>query len=298
MRIAYLVIAYNNPKLLKKEIMRLSSRNCAFFVHIDKKSSIEEFADIRGENVQFTESRLPVYWGGFCHVHAVRLVLREALRSLQKFDYFVLQSGSDYPLRSDKYIQRFFEENYGAEFMNIIRIPSEQGGVPLSKINRLWFDGSKPWRQLGSRVLAKAGLGERDYREHLGSLEPYAGDGWWALSRSACEYVLEFAESNPHVEKYFQTTLAPDEMFFHTILGNSPFRSRIRRGLFYLDWTAGGAHPAAISEKHLALFEGRDRVLLDDVWGTGEALFTRKFSDRRLDLVDRVEEMIRRKDGG
>jgi hypothetical protein len=297
MRIAYLVVGYNNPHLLQREIRALSGEDAGFFIHIDKKSDIRDFSRIGGSNVVFSDTRLPIHWGGFAHVEAVLQLLRQVLGEVIPYDYCVLQSGSDYPLRSSRYIHSFFSENRGAEFINIAKIPRAEAGVPLSKVNRVWFDGSRPFRQLVFRGLTKVGLAQRDYRRYLGSLMPFGGDGWWALTTEACRYIVKFAADNPHVAEYFRETLAPDEMFFHTILGNSEFASRARRGLFFLDWSAGGAHPAMINERHAAFFEAQDRILLDDSWGTGEALFTRKFSDRRLDLVDRIEEMIRRKDG-
>ena len=51
-----------------------------------------------------------------------------------------------------------------------------------------------------------------------------------------------------------------------------------------------------INERHVELFEAQERVWLDDVWGCGEALFTRKLSDDRLDLARRIDDMIARKD--
>ena len=298
MKVAYLVVAHSNPQLLKREIHLLSSGDCAFFIHVDQKSNIEEFNEIRGENVFFSERRLPVYWGGFSVVQAVLLLLQQALDRRDKFDYCVLLSGSNYPLRSGKYIHTFLKENRGVEFMNIVRIPNEERGMPLSKINRFWFEPDKPIRRLVTRILAKLGLAQRDHRKSLGSLEPYAGDMWWALTKDACQYVLEFVERNPQVEKYFQTTAAPDEMFFHTILGNSAFASRIQRSLYYQDWSAHGLHPAVIDDRHVALFETQDKVWLDDIWGSGEALFTRKLSDERLDLAQRIDDLIARKDNG
>lgn len=298
MRIAYLVVAHNNPKLLQRKIRILSDPDCGFFIHIDSKSDIREFSQISGGNVVFSERRFAVPWGGFALVDATLTLLRQALSSSDAFDYFVLQSGSDYPLRGSRYIHSFFEESRNLEFINIARIPTPEAGIPLSKINRVWYDDTKRLRQITSRGLAKIGLATRDYRKFLGNLEPFAGDQWWALTAEACRHILEFTESHPHVVEYFQKTLAPDEMFFHTILGNSRFASRMQRCLFYLDWAAGGPHPAMIDDKHLDLFEKQDRIVISDRWGAGEALFTRKLSDQRLDLVDRIDEMIRRKDGG
>jgi core-2/I-Branching enzyme len=296
MKIAYLVFAYKNPQVLRRAIAKLSARDCAFFIHIDQKSSIDEFFQIQGDNVFFSEKRIRVYWAEFSGVQAILLLMRQALRSPENYDYCVLLSGSDYPLRSAKYIHTFLEEKRGIEFISTVRMPSEAAGKPISRINTLRFQSTAPVRRFVVRVLARLGLAERDYRKYLGSLEPYSGSTWWALTRDACQYILEFVERNRLVGEYFQYTFAPEEMFFHTILGNSSFSARIGRNLLYEDWSTGGAHPAMINDRHLALFETQDKVCLSDVWGSGEVLFARKFSDDSLELVQRIDDMIARKE--
>jgi hypothetical protein len=296
MKIAYLVFAYKNPQLLKRAIGTLSSDNCAFFIHIDQKSIIKEFFRIGGENIFFSDKRIPVYWAEFSGVQAILLLLRRALERSQDYDYIVLLSGSDYPLRSRKYIHTFLEENRGSEFMNIVKVPNEAAGKPISRINTMRIQSDKPVSRLAVRALAKLGLAQRDYRKHLEGLEPYSGNTWWALTRDACQYMLEFVERNQHVEKYFHTVFAPEEFFFHTILGNSPFSHRIQRNLLYEDWSARGAHPAIITEQHIAQFEAQEKVYVNDVYGSGEVLFARKFSDDSMDLLQRIDDMIGRKE--
>ena len=128
-------------------------------------------------------------------------------------------------------------------------------------------------RRLGSRILAKVGLATRDYRKYLGGLEPYSGITWWTLSRSACEYVLNFSETNPHVERFFRNTFAPEESYIHTILGNSPLRDRIRGNLLFEDWTPGADHlPQNLTTRHVGFLEEQEKVWLDDLYGRREAL--------------------------
>lgn len=296
MKIAYLVFAYKNPRLLKREIGALSSEDCSFFIHIDKKSDIREFSEIKGENVFLSEQRLPVYWAEFSGVQAILLLIRQALRGPQDYDYFILLSGSEYPIRSAKYIHTFLGERYGLEFINIVKMPNEAAGKPISRINTLRIQSDKPYRRFALRVMAKVGLAQRDYRKYLGGLEPYAGNTWWALTREACQYISDFVTGNHQVEEYFQNVFAPEETFFHTILGNSPFRSRTRRNLVYEDWSAQGAHPAMINGQHVASFESTEKVHIDDVYGSGELLFARKFSDDFLNLLGPIDDMIRRKE--
>lgn len=295
-KIAYLILAHNNPLVLKRAIGTLSCEDCEFFIHIDKKSSMADFSGIGGENVHFCETRLPVYWGEFSQVQAILLLLRTALGSSQNSDYCVLISGSDYPLRSGRYIHAFLAANQLVEFMNFVKVPAP--GKPLSRINTLRFQSNQPVRRFVARALAKLGLAQRDYRKYLGNIEAYSGSTWWALTRDACQYILEFVEQNYQFVKYFEDVFAADEAFFHTILGNSPFKSRIRRNLVYEDWSASVAHPAMINHRHIAFFEEQDEVRVHDIFGDGESLFTRKFSDRNVELLRRMDDMIERKERG
>lgn len=294
MKIAYLLFAYTNPWLIERVISKLSTEDCAFFVHIDQKTSMEEFSRLRGDNVFFAEKRIPVYWAEFTGIEAILLLIRQALASAQDYEYFVLLSGSDYPLRSAGYIHSFLERNRGTEFMSIVKVPAP--GKPLSRINTLRLPSSKPVRRFAVRVLARMGLAQRDYRKYLGSLEAYAGNTWWALTRDACQYISEFAQHNQHVAEYFQNVFAPEESFFHTILGNSAFKSRIRKNLLYEDWSTQAAHPAMINDQHIAFFEAHEKVSVSDLFGDGEFLFARKFSDDSLALLDRIDDMIKGKE--
>jgi hypothetical protein len=93
-------------------------------------------------------------------------------------------------------------------------------------------------------------------------------------------------------------------MFFHTILGNSPLRPRVRRSLVYADWSVTGsvsgsipgAHPAMLNGDHMRFFEAQEKIWVEDEWGPGEMLFARKFSDDNPDLLQRIDDMIERKE--
>ncbi|HEV2146718.1 MAG TPA: beta-1,6-N-acetylglucosaminyltransferase [Longimicrobiaceae bacterium] len=296
MKIAYLVLAHDNPKHLERLAGALSSRSSAVFVHIDRRSSLDRFSNLPRDSVHVSRERIPVYWGDFSQVDAILLLLRSALSARDRFDYFVLLSGTDYPLQPAAYIESFFERNRGREFMNIVRMPCEAAGKPISRLTtyRPRPDASRVTR-FGRKLLVRTGVipARRDYEPHLRGLAPYAGSTWWALSRDACTYILSFADTERRVVEFFEHTVCPDESFFQTILGNSPFRERIERNLTYADWSAGGDSPAYLTEQHLELFEASAHVTLDDVYGVGEALFARKFRDEAADLVVRLDRRAR-----
>jgi hypothetical protein len=176
-------------------------------------------------------------------------------------------------------------------------MPNSEAGKPISRLNTLRLQSDRLLAlQIAVKVLARLHLVTRDHRKYLGSLQPYSGNTWWALTSEACRYILSFVEQYQAVVDFFENTFAPEETFFHTILGNSDFKSRMRRNLVYEDWSTQGAHPEMIGERDLAFFEAQISVTVDDVFGSGEVLFARKYSDETLQLIDRVDAMIARKE--
>jgi len=294
MKIAYLILAHNNPKHLLRLIKSLSSNSSYFFIHLDRKSINENFTFINDINLIFLEERISVYWGDFSQVEAILSLIRKSIAQENSFDYYVLLSGTDYPLRSVAYIENFFKCNFGKEFINIVQMPCNEIGKPISRLTTF-----KPRSgQLSSRIagifrkiMVRMGAlqAERDYKSYLNNLTPYGGSTWWALSRDACEYILEFVDNNPLVVKFFKNTLCPDEAFFQTILGNSHFMKKIKRNLTFTDWSGGASSPAYISERHVGLFQSNSGFTLNDKYGTGEAIFARKFSDEAASIVEKID---------
>lgn len=300
MKIAYLILAHNTPKHLQRLITALSSGSSSFFIHLDKKSNIDDFLGIKGNNVHFTRERVPVFWGDFSIVEATLILLRTALADRCNFDRFVLLSGADYPLRSAAYIEQFFESNPNKEFINLVAMPSEVAGKPTSRLTTYKLrPGDRTISKVIRKVLMQVGVlpRKRDYKTYLGDLAPYGGSAWWALSREACDFILTFVKKEIQVVDFFKNTICSDESFFQTILGNSHFRSRIVRNLTYADWSAGESSPAYITEKHLTFFQSTSSFTPDGVFGGGEMLFARKFSDGSEDLVAKLENQIGENEG-
>lgn len=298
MNIAYLILAHNNPQHLTRLINSLSTHHCAFFVHIDKKANLADFLSNDRDNVFFIQDNVPVYWGDYSMVEAILILLQSALKDSRNFDYFVLLSGSDYPIQPAAYIETFFESKAGTEFMNTVPIPGEKVGKPISRLinYRVRQSGSKVSRRF-YKLLRSIGITrKRNYKLYLRDLKPFGGSTWWAITRGAAQYILDFTVSHPQVVNFFKNTYNPDEMFFQTILSNSPYMTSMQRNLMFTDWSAGGAHPAWISDKHLTFFQSTLSTILEDAYGKGELLFARKFSAESKRVVDQLDQLIKEKE--
>jgi hypothetical protein len=79
MKIAYLILAHNNPGHLARLTQALVTPNTAIFIHIDKKTDIRPFLEIAGENIQFTPERVAVYWGDYSTTEAILILINAAM---------------------------------------------------------------------------------------------------------------------------------------------------------------------------------------------------------------------------
>jgi hypothetical protein len=61
----------------------------------------------------------------------------------------------------------------------------------------------------------------RQYSRYFPDLIPYFGSQWWAITAECAEVVLDFVRARPDLVSFYRNTFAPDEHFFHTIVGNS-----------------------------------------------------------------------------
>lgn len=287
MKIAYLILADNNPNHFKRLIRALDSSDSACFVHVDRKSNLDDFLMPEAANLHFCEDRIAIYWEEYSVVEATLRLMCDAINAQEQYDYCVLLSGNDYPLRSVRYIQHFFEMHRGMEFINAYSMTDGDKGKPLSRLTRYvprsdQIHDPELLKQLNNQSMSA----NRDYKHALGDLQPYSGSAWWALTREACKYILDFVDKERSIVAFFENTLNPDEMFFQTLLANSRLRDKIRGTLTYADWSAGGKYPAVISDKHLAVFA-------KDTFGK---LFARKFPDDSEKLVAGITEMTAGKD--
>ena len=295
MKIAYLIPAHQDPAHLARLITRLSSPTSSFMIHVDAKSDIDRFTHLRGPDVAFTHERVEVWWGDYSQVEATLTLIRAALADPRHVDRLVLISGADYPLRSTAYIERFFEQRPDSEFMNLVEMPNDAAGKPLSRLTTYQpGPGRSPVGRRFHRVVLAVGrrVHRRNYEAALHRMTPYGGSTWWALSRGACELIISFVDGNEDYGAFFRHAICPDETFFQTIIGNSLLGPNVRRNVTYVDWSAGGQNPSAFTEAHVERFRKVDALHVSDVYGSGELLFARKFTDGDTTIVDAIDRMI------
>ena len=293
MKIAYLILAHENPSHLHRLISALSDDDTEFAVHIDRKSNLTKFQSIGAlPRTTLIPNRHLICWGGFSIVRATLDLMQFATGS-SSFDRYCLLSGADYPIRSNETIRDTLTGS-AAEFICCYPMPGPRNRKLLSRLETFRFEGA-----LGPSRFRRVALHQtnrlfstykRNYKTVLGGMTPFAGSQWWCLTHNAVSYILRFVSENPGFVRFFRHSHIPDEMFFQTILGNSTFHSRITRNLTYADWSQGiQRHPAPLTKAHIDRFASAN-FQIDDEEGKGPCLFARKFAKANAQLIEHIDE--------
>lgn len=291
MRIAYLIQAHNNPLQLNRLIKALDNSSVDFFIHIDKKTFFQ-FRISHKKNVHILSDPVSVFWGGFSQVEASLRLLAEA-KQTGTFDYFVLLSGVDYPIRSNAYIMNFFHQFNGTEFIDIYKMPLFDKSFDRVDYFCFEYTGNKILDLIIMKVNKAIRLLHltRSLPKKYKNITLYAGASWWALTEPCVDYLLTFIKNNPRFTSFYKHTLCPDEMFFQTIMKTAPKPFTVMNSITYTDWS-GNEKPAKIAKGH---FTDLAKEFIPTSFGNKKKylLFARKLTDESGEIVKKIDEELR-----
>lgn len=280
MRLAYLVSAYKLPENLVRLVTRLAADGESVVVHVDKRAPTAvhrlmaaPFEDV--PNVHFLPSHRSPY-ASYGHVQTTVKGLSLLHRIADPYDFVVLLTGQDYPIKPLAAARAQLASHLGQTFMEHFPLPAEswhRGGLP--RLERWHFStphGLHAVRRSWLRPLVPQGLPL--------DLAPHGGSGYWTMCRDHAEYALDFVGRNPAYTRFFRRAGIPDEIFFQTILMNSPHAAAVvNDALRYVDWDR---------EEYPAIFGIGDLELLRE----RPEPFARKFDcSRDEEILDALDQL-------
>ena len=263
MKIAYLILAHHLPEQLTRLIHRLATSETYFLVHVSKNTDDTQYNKmVEGvrclPNVVFLKRR-KASWGDI--ILPIVDGILEAFERQIEFDYMFLLSGQDYPIKQNIYIYEFLSKNKGKEFLHYFPIPRE---IPLDPTQgwgwedeRGGIDRIENWQiSLFGKNYQIPGDGKSSSRmkafiRHLfvvlvpkrkfvKGFKPNGGSSWWCLTRECLAYIHGLIKENPDFVAYFKYVNLSEEIFFQTLILNSPLRdSVVNDDLRCIDWSDG-----------------------------------------------------------
>jgi hypothetical protein len=271
--VAYLVLSYTHPELVRRLVVRL--RGGLVAVHHDDRRTV------LGEVDALRIPATPIEWGHGSQLAAILRCLR-VLRE-HEWDWLVLLSGQDYPVRPIAEIEAELTAAPYDAFIRFRPVPPRRlrrGKVPepARRYGYRWHNlkGSDHFRLARLDPLVQVRTLPSGTYVGLPARPPlpvFHGSDWFSLSRRAVDTVLAAPQA---VVDHFLHTIIPTEAFMHTVLANSDLRlANDHRRYAVFD------RPNAPSPRVFGLAD------VDEVLASG-ADFARKFADERvLDAIDR-----------
>lgn len=283
MKLAILLLTHKNPAQVQRLIKKLAHPSIRIFLHADKKAGWNK--EIFPVETPFIENNIQVYWGDFSPVQATLNGMKEIRQCPYEFDYFILLSGQDYLIKSIDALLHFLEANKGKEFIEHTPVSKEGWSDAMSRYQYYHYRKNK--NKTGwffytmVRIFMKlAGLKRKP------PMPVWGGSQWFTITKEAFDYILSYTEGHPEYISFMKKSNFTDELFFQTILMNSPYKDNcVDDNLRYINWdTQSGKKVSSPKTLTLADYEQLQK---------SPAFFARKFdADIDSDILDKIDTTL------
>jgi hypothetical protein len=279
--VAYVVMSYRAPDVLARLVrtLRAGSPDATIAVHHDGRRS--PAPELPG--AELIAPAWAVEWGHGSQLAAVLRCLRWAL-ARSDFDWLVLLSGQDYPVRPVPAIEASLAQADVDAFLEALpvgRLRLRRGriGEFERRYHYRWARVPAPLARLAAHADPLVQVRTLPSGTYAGTPAPvrvavHHGSDWFTLSRRAVEAVVL---APPALERRLERTIVPTEAFVQTVLANRPelrlSPTNRRHALFDSPWSPS-PRVLGLADLDQALSSGGD--------------FARKFVDLAvLDEIDR-----------
>ena len=285
-RHAWLIMTHGNFEILEKQIRFLDSENADFFVHVDAEGfSCDHYRNAAEKSAVSFLPRQKVCWGDMTQIECELRLLEASISG--KYDYYHLLSGTDVPVKTREYIEQYFSDRRGTNFIkfqsreiNARNLARVRYYYPFQVLNIRGRIGRTLLRELGllpQRIL------RIDRTKRFPDIVFQKGTNWFDITGELASYVLSKRDL---IREVFRSTCCADEMFLQTVVVNSPFADSLPGCAFdndfraccrYIDWDRGSPYTFGNGDYEELIHTGPDY------------LFARKFDySAAPDVVDRL----------
>jgi Core-2/I-Branching enzyme len=261
--IGFVLLTYTKPAQIQRLVNRLNVMfdDPPIVCHHDFAKCtlpIKEFPT----NVSFVQPQSPSGWGIFATVEAALRAIKQMYDAPASPDWFVLLSGSDYPIKPAATIRGQLENSpYDAYILRTLIQFNNWKDDWWQRLcyerycTKTWYYPSLTRRLRPTRrvLVLKHPLLTRPFLPFSDHFRCYAGQFWFTANRRAAEYILRFYATRPRLAAHYRTSHVqiPEESYFNCVLGNAPGLKLENNDYRYIDWSRGGSHPKTLGIEDL-----------------------------------------------
>lgn len=259
MKIIYAITCHRVTNPLIHTVNYLSSfPENIILIHVDKKSDLKDFKNLKKNNVHFIKTRINVSWGAVSQIESVLELMKASLN--YSYNFFFLLSGDDIPLKKDSELKDLLNKYSSYNFLafdknmtyeNIekrvkYKYPNyfyKRDKKVINKIRKKVFILTRDWLYVNRNLLKNS--------HRLPKL--YKGTNWFGLRKETIQYILKYIEENSWFLKVFNNSFCCDEVVFHTIIKTNPTLKLFNHpdypisSLRYIDWQSGPEYPRVLT---------------------------------------------------
>lgn len=277
MKHAYLILAHSDADHLRILVGALDDTRNDIYIHIDKKSDIDDFTNIKAykAKLHFTKNRTDIRWGAPSQIDG-EYILFKAAYNPNVYSRYHLISGADFPLKSQDYIHDFFSNHPHEEFIHFSGCENNGNGVTareLYKKCRLYhfflssIKSNNKYKAILSNTLRRGILAFQmiiKIRRRYSFEILYKGSQWGSFTSNFIKTLLEKEQT---IKSEFKFTHCCDEVYKQTIAMQERFSISEYGNMRYIDFSRGSLQsPYVFIENDLEELKSRPE------------LFARKFS--------------------
>ncbi|MDR3714817.1 MAG: beta-1,6-N-acetylglucosaminyltransferase [Puia sp.] len=244
MKVAFLIMAYKDPRQIERLIDRLARDGSVFYIHLDKKIDMGPFSYLSvNREVRFIRKRIKVNWGGYGLTAAILSSFREILEEGISYQFVSVMSGQDYPIRPVDSFYSYLQANTGKNFIYYKDPGEEWWSHAVSRVNKyhmsnFGFRGRYRLQFLINRILPKRKF-PLPYHLYGGPCATFM-----TIGLDCVKYITDFMGAHSRLRRFAYYTWGTDEFLITTLIMNSSFKdSVVNDNLYYIDWSLGGSNP-------------------------------------------------------
>jgi hypothetical protein len=259
---AFMLMIHKNPYQVNYLLNQLLEDGSSdIYIHINKLNRNIEEKLLKHKNIYILEDCVDVYWGDIGLTKAMLILLNAVLKSGKYYDFVSFKTGQDLVISNG--LNKHLLNNSNKIFMDARQVPKNDYtyahiAIKWPKFAKRLYDGFQVARLLRTSLihLNKIGINFSPNPYKLpNNFNLYWGRTWFTIPFNVAKYIVDFVDDNPWYFRIFENALVPDELFFQTIIMNSPYSEEVLNDNLTYENKIINNHPSIFTEVDIIKIE-------------------------------------------